>query len=204
MKKVLIILLFVAPFWLSGQITLNNASFEGEPQDATVPMGWQGCELGSTPDILPGSWGVYNESSDGETYMGLITREDGSWESVGQKLSKPIEMGECYQLSMDLAHSKTYANYNKPVKIRIWGGKTSCSKDFLMVESDAITHTAWKRYHYRLRPNMSIQYIIIEAHFIDGVYFDYNGNVLIDHIGVMTPCYRAENEMVETADRLRG
>lgn len=175
-----------------GQISLNNASFEGTPQDATVPMGWQGCEAGSTPDILPGSWGVYNESADGETYMGLITRADGSWESVGQRLAKPMMKGDCYQLGLDMAHSKTYANYNKPVRIRIWGGQTSCSKDVLLAESNAITHTAWKRYHYRLRPTAQINYIIIEAQSMKGVFFGYNGNVLVDNLSVLQPCLRAD------------
>ncbi len=175
-----------------GQITLNNGSFEGEPQDAIVPMGWQGCEKGSTPDILPGSWGVYNEPSDGETYMGLITREDGSWESVGQKLSKAIQKDECYEFGIDLAHSKTYANYNKPLKIKIWGGTKSCSKDVLLASSKAISHTAWKRYFFRIAPTVDIQYIIIEAQSIDGLFFSYNGNILIDNISTLKPCYRAE------------
>jgi len=178
---------------LVGQITLNNGSFEGEPQDAIVPMGWQGCEKGSTPDILPGSWGVYNEPSDGETYMGLITRQDGSWESVGQKLSKAIQKGDCYEFGLDLSHSKTYANYNKPVKIQIWGGTGSCSKDILLGTSKAISHTAWKRYFFRLEPTDNIQYLIIEARSMDGIYFSYNGNILLDNISVLKPCYRAEH-----------
>ena len=185
-----LLILMVHP--ISGQITLNNSSFEGEPQDAVVPMGWQGCELGSTPDILPGSWGVYNEPSDGETFMGLITRQDGSWESVGQKLSKPIKNGDCYEFGIDLSHSKTYANYNKPIKIKIWGGVSSCSKDIMLGESKAISHTAWKRYYFQLEPNQDIQYIIFEARSIDGLYFSYNGNILLDNISVLKPCYRAE------------
>ena len=186
----LLLLNFAAP--VTGQITLNNSSFEGEPQDAIVPMGWQGCEQGSTPDILPGSWGVYNEPSDGETYMGLITRQDGSWESVGQQLSKPIQKGDCYEFGIDLAHSKTYANYNKPVKIQIWGGTKSCSKDVLLGTSKAISHTAWKRYFFRLEPTDDIRYIIIEARSMDGLFFSYNGNILLDNISVLKPCYRAE------------
>ena len=194
-----ILFLIVTPS--QGQITLNNSSFEGEPQDAVVPMGWQGCELGSTPDILPGSWGVYNEPSDGETFMGLITRQDGSWESVGQKLSKPIKKGVCYRFGLDLSHSKTYANYNKPVKIKIWGGNGSCSKNVLLGESKAISHTAWKRYSFRIEPNQDIQYIIIEARSIDGIYFSYNGNILLDNISVLRPCHRAENVILDNKEK---
>ena len=56
----------------------QNASFEGEPQDATVPIGWLACEPFTTPDILPGFWGIFQEASEGETYVGLITRENGT------------------------------------------------------------------------------------------------------------------------------
>ena len=48
-----------------GQILLDNPSFEGEPKDATTPIGWLECEKGTTPDILPGFWGVYLQPYDG-------------------------------------------------------------------------------------------------------------------------------------------
>ena len=94
---------------LSGQIFLDNASFEGEPQDATTPVGWLPCERGTTPDILPGPWGVYQEASDGDTYVGLITRDDGTWESIGQRLKQTLQPKDCYTFFLDLAHSNTYA-----------------------------------------------------------------------------------------------
>ena len=122
-----IVLILFCCIWSSGlqaQIYLNNASFEGEPQDATVPVGWFPCARGTTPDILPGPWGVTTESSDGDTYVGLITREDGTWESIGQRLKSPVKPRECYTFTLDLAHSDTYSGYNNPLKLRIWGGET--------------------------------------------------------------------------------
>src|SRR5689334_15278944 len=50
-------------------IELFNPSFEDTPQDATMPQGWTGCKEGTTPDILPGFWGVYTPPSDGQTYV---------------------------------------------------------------------------------------------------------------------------------------
>ncbi|MCB0682774.1 MAG: hypothetical protein KDC32_18010, partial [Saprospiraceae bacterium] len=48
------------------QIPFQNPSFEGdEPQDATVPAGWFPCKEGTTPDILPGVWGVHTEPAEG-------------------------------------------------------------------------------------------------------------------------------------------
>ncbi|MEO1516418.1 MAG: hypothetical protein AAFV95_15445 [Bacteroidota bacterium] len=176
------------------QISFQNASFEGQPQDATTPVGWHPCASGTTPDILPGHWGVYLEASEGETFMGLITRDDGSWESVGQRLSTPLEKGECYKFSVDLAHSDTYAEYNFPLKLRIWAGTTTCSRQQLLAESEVIKHEEWERYEFAFFAKQQYQYIIFEASYIDGVYFNYKGNILLDNLSVIRKCHRAHLE----------
>jgi len=174
----------------STNIRIDNASFEGEPQDATVPIGWFPCAVGTTPDILPGPWGVYQEASEGDTFMGLITREDGSWESVGQRLAQPLKMKECYSFSMDLAHSNTYADYSEPIKLRIWGGATRCEKKQLLGETNFITHRGWERYDFMFVAKSRINYIILEAYYKDG-RFSHRGNVLIDNVSPLKSCERA-------------
>ncbi|MFK8103784.1 MAG: hypothetical protein AB8G15_14715 [Saprospiraceae bacterium] len=178
----------------TAQIRLENPSFEGEPQDATMPAGWHACAQGTTPDILPGAWGVRQEASDGDTYMGLITRDDGSWESVGQRLSEPLEAKECYNISMDLARSDTYLGYSMPLKLKIWGCKTKCSKDQLLGETDFIKHTDWKRYPFAFVPNEAYNYIIFEAQYISGISFAYKGNILVDNCSTIDRCTRASLE----------
>ena len=172
-------------------IQLANASFEGEHADATMPQLWSACQKGSTPDILPGSWGVYLEPFDGSSYIGLITREDGSYESIGQKLSTPIKSQECYRFTVELAHSNTYANYNLPIRLRIWGATSRCSKDQLLVDSPSIKHLDWKTYELEFVSEAAYPYIIIEAFFAKGVYFPYRGNILVDGISIMKTCPRA-------------
>ena len=72
---------------LKSQIYLRNPSFESDaPQDATMPSSWLGCNMGTTPDILPGFWGVMQEASDGNNFLGLITRRDGTYEAIAQRL----------------------------------------------------------------------------------------------------------------------
>ncbi|MEL6865716.1 MAG: hypothetical protein AAFP19_14925 [Bacteroidota bacterium] len=197
----LIAVIFLFPIALQAQIQLQNPSFESTPQDATVPVGWYACDVGTTPDILPGFWGVYTEPSDGETFMGLITREDGTWESVGQRLSKSMENGKCYSFSLQLAHSETYTGYNMPVKLRIWGGGKKRSKDQLLAETGPIEHTDWQDYTFYLNPKGNYNYLIIEAHYIDGVFFSYKGNVLVDGCSPITACKRADNaEPIDSED----
>lgn len=189
--------IFFLAIWLlgllpagSGQIYLINASFEGEPQDATVPVGWFPCKRGTTPDILPGPWGVNTESSEGETFVGLITRDDGSWESIGQRLKSPLKLKECYTFSVELAHSKSYAGYNKTIRLRLWGGQTKCAKDQLLLETPVIEHADWQSYEAHFYAKTTINYILIEA-FYKEPPFSHRGNILIDNITSIKKCTRA-------------
>lgn len=175
-------------------LPFNNASFEGEPADATVPVAWLPCEKLTTPDILPGYWGVYQEASEGDTYVGLITRENGSWESIAQRLPKTLRRDECYAFSLDLAYSRTYSGYNKPIKLRIWGGAGKCDKAQLLYESTLINHTAWKTYFVEFRLEQPINYILLEA-FHSERTFSHRGNILIDNLMPLRPCPRAARSL---------
>jgi len=190
MKRVLFFLLLLAPGLTSGQIHLRNASFEGDPQDATVPVAWLPCERGTTPDILPGFFGVFTEPSEGETFVGLITREDGSWESIAQRLDQPLHGGECYEFSLDLARSTTYADYNQPIKLRVWAGRAKCSKDQLLLETGYIDHINWENYETQFAAESALHYLILEAHYREGP-FSHKGNILIDNISPIKECARA-------------
>ncbi|MEZ5038419.1 MAG: hypothetical protein R2828_00945 [Saprospiraceae bacterium] len=191
MCRHIINLLLLLPLIANTQnIYLINASFEGEPQDATMPVGWHACEKGTTPDILPGQWGVYQEASDGDTYVGLITREDGSAESIGQRLKSPMAPKTCFKFQLDLARGGTYSTYNNPIRLRIWGGKTQGAKSQLLLETDLIKHTFWKTYEVEFTAKDFINYIILEAFYSeDGV--SPRGNVLIDNISSIKACPRA-------------
>lgn len=186
-------LLFILPLFLnfyqpsSDIIFWENPSFEGEPQDATVPIGWLPCEEGTTPDILPGFWGVYKEAADDETYVGLITRQDGSWESITQRLASTIQHEDCYTFSLDLAHSKTYSGYNEPLQLRIWGSRDKCTKDQLLFESPLIDQVNWKKYLVEFTAESPIRYIILEAY---RKRRGKQGNILLDNLSPLQKCPR--------------
>ncbi len=194
----LFFLLFLLGFLLApladtaAQVRLENTSFEGKPQDATTPVSWHPCELGTTPDILPGPWGVYHEASEGETYMGLITREDGTYESVGQRLANTLEGRSCFTLRVDLAHSRSYSSYNAPTQLKIWGCQTRCSKSQLLAESIVIDHDDWETYEFKFTTKMPINYIVLEANYVSVTEGEWEkGNILIDNISIIRPCSRA-------------
>jgi len=177
-------------FQLNGQVFLQNPSFEDKPADATTPQGWLPCAPYTTPDIFPGYWGVYNEATEGDTFVGLITREDGSFESISTRLTENLEAGLCYSFSMDLAHSKTYAGYNGSIKIKIYIGGEKCSKAQLIYETDLIKHPEWRSYPIQFYAKDDARYILIEASYTKK-RFSHKGNILIDNISPIINCNKA-------------
>ncbi len=184
-----LILLLCAVSSVYSQVTLNNPSFEDTPSDATTPMGWLECEEFTTPDILPGYWGVYTEPSEGETYVGMITRENGTFESIGQRLSATLRQDECYSFTLDLAHSLGYTGYNKPIKLRIWVGRSRCETQQMIFESPLIDEIEWKNYEVEFRPETDVRYILLEAFHQEG-RFSHKANILIDNISTIESCNR--------------
>ena len=183
-------LLLMIPFIGKSQHYLSNGSFEGlKPQDATMPIGWLPCKLGTTPDILPGPWGVIKEPSEGETYLGLITRADNSWESITQRLEQPLQANKCYRLKLDLAYSIRYPMHNKPIKLRVYGSQEKCADPVLLIETDLIDHVDWEAYDFLFRTEAVFNFLIFEACFPDGE--PIGGNILIDNIQPIKECGRA-------------
>jgi outer membrane protein OmpA-like peptidoglycan-associated protein len=187
------------PMVFSQTIELRNSSFEDAPRHSTTPYGWYDCgQVEETPpDIQPGSFGVFKKAADAKTYLGLVTRDNDTWEGVGQRLSQPMQAGECYNFSISLARAEKYIsiskttrveeNFNKPIRLRVWGGTSYCSKKEKLAETITIKHTSWKEYSFKLNPKSNYNYIFLEA-FFEPTLFPYNGNILIDECSSLVPC----------------
>lgn len=188
------------PFLAFSQIQLQNPSFEGTPHEASTPTKWQPCGYFSTPDILPGSWGVALAASQGKTFVGLTARDDNSFEAMGQQLSQPLKANECYTMSIDLARSDAYATYNRPIRLRIWGGNSSCEHLQLLAVSPTISSSTWNRYTLYFLPKKEYKFMIFEAHYASGYKNPYRGNILLDNASVIMPCVRADATELLDAD----
>jgi len=195
-------------------ITLNNPSFEDAPRAGGPGQigikGWFDCGSRefrgeSPPDVHTENpddmiFGVTMAASDGDTYLGIVTRENETWESVSQKLEQPLEAGKCYTFSIDLARSETYFNimqtglYNKkepdptakklqskPAVLRIWGGINYCPRNQLLAESEPVTNTNWQTYTFEFTPNINTRAISLEAFYKTPVLDPYFGHVLVDN-----------------------
>ncbi len=174
-------------------IPVKNGSFEDFPQPAHCPLGWHDCgAMGETPpDVFPHpAFQVTAAAHTGKTYLGLVVRDNETNEGVSQKLSSPLEKGHCYNTSIWAMRSNKYVsvsktsgnleNFNKAVKIIIWGGNSDCDKRENLFETGAIETTSWEQVNIKLKPKNTYAYIFIEAYYVRTMV-PYNGNVLLDN-----------------------
>lgn len=196
-------------------ILLNNPSFEDFPRHSHAPVGWYDCGFPneSAPDVHPNSFfEVSTVPQDGDTYLGLVVRDNDTWEAVSQRLSTSLQKGKCYEFKLHLARSEKYwsmsqttrdsTHFNTPVKIRIYGGFGYCDKQYLLAESRLVIHTRWLEYAFKFEPIDNFNFLSIEAFYKTPSPFPYNGNVLIDNASAIVPipCDEPLEEEATTAE----
>lgn len=194
-------------------IYLTNSSFEDIPKHSKTPRGWYDCGFldESPPDVQPsGEFGVIKPAIDGDTYLGMVVRDNDTWEAVAQRLSSPMKKGQCYSFSIYLARSELYlslsrkagasnkeANYITPAKLRIYGGFDYCDKQYMLGETSLIINERWIEFNFKFEPIDDYTYIIFEAFYKTPTLFPYNGNLLIDKASAINPIPCNEEEVVE-------
>lgn len=208
MPKLQFLIATILPFCaaLSGfcqpAILLTNPSFEGTPGYGRLPGGWMTCAFNreSPPDTHPvenGRFGVVQRPQAGETYLGMVVRDNQTTEFVSQKPAQPLRAGQCYTFSLYLCksehlHSLSRLNnrqqdFNQPATLQVWGGQSPCGKKQLLAASPAIDHTDWRQYNFRVQPLDSLSYLTFEAYFAEGAMAAYNGNLLLDNVSPIVP-----------------
>jgi outer membrane protein OmpA-like peptidoglycan-associated protein len=182
-------------------IKLENPSFEDVPQAGRAPQGWIDCGYRfpdeTPPDVQPSKFQVGQPAQHGKTYLGLVVRDNDTWESVTQSLKTPLLKGQPYQFSLSLCKSELYVsksrttgkdvNYATPVVVLIWGGTELCAKTEKLAETEPIENEDWKIHPFRLQPQAEYTTITIEAVHKRPTLFPYNGNVLIDNASDLVP-----------------
>ena len=205
---------FLLSFSQSDTVVMSNPSFEDIPRKGSQTKGingWYDCGLilfpaESPPDIHPMDfWGVNTEPYEGETYLGLVVRDNETWESVSQRVSsrsgvrKPMLAGICYKLSMAVARSDKYMsgsrfankmkrdksqtyNYYIPVVVRVWAGDGYCDKKELLAVTEPVDNSEWETIELDFTLIEDSKSITIEAFYKLPLRIPYNGHVLIDNL----------------------
>ena len=157
-KSIIIGLLLATRVMLFSQEELIvNGSFEGHvPFYATVPQGWQVCDIKSTPDIQPISSDMLSHA--GSTYLGLVVRVraldtgvlDGSNEAIHQILKDSLVGGATYRLSFylmyDPSHKPSLPLEVGAAKLQISLGDVPCGNFRKLFTTGLIDHKFWRRY----------------------------------------------------------
>lgn len=176
-----------------------NPSFEGIPEKGSYFSGfnldnWRDCGFAgeSPPDIQPiqegGIFLVPVMPFDGNSYLGLVVRDNETWESVSTRLLFPLVGNKGYKFSIAVCHSNVYQysststiHFDKPARLRIWGGNAFCSDEELLAETSAITDTVWQELNFEIFPKNTYTHIKLEAFYDDNIpTLLYNGNILLD------------------------
>ena len=196
----LFILLHLLITGLKGQetIALKNASFEeNEPACCVLPDHWinLGAADQTPPDIQPGFFQVVLPAQDGKQYIGLVVRENNTWEGVGQVLDDLLLKDSFYTFSLWLARSIVYrsatrlstelVNHNAPTILKIWGYNTKTQQEELLAESQPMSHSQWIRYEFVLNPKLAdYNELDLMAYYAPG-HEQKNGNLLIDNCSII-------------------
>ncbi|MFM9950104.1 MAG: hypothetical protein ACKV1O_19370, partial [Saprospiraceae bacterium] len=97
-------------------IEFLNPSFEDFARASHPPIHWYNCGFPgeSPPDVQPDlTFNVSKEAYHGETYLGMVVRDNNTCEAVSQKLAQPMQIAQCYQLEIYLARSDTYLSVSR-------------------------------------------------------------------------------------------
>ncbi|MCB0635924.1 MAG: hypothetical protein KDC54_04880, partial [Lewinella sp.] len=186
---ILMAALFGPSAWAQQRSYLLNPGFEDTPGHSRPPEKWADCGFPgeSPPDVQPNDvFQLRAVPYSGRSFMSMVTRDNNTWERAGAALTAPLQQGTCYRFSIHLARADLFlsysratgieANYDEPVRLRIWGARTMCALDELLGVTPPVDHRAWQRYEFMLRPEQgSYDHIVLEAFYDDVTAEPYNG-----------------------------
>ena len=191
------------------KIYIINGSFEGTPKCCRPPDGWIDCGFKEqTPtDIQPvlpplePLFGVTKTAYDGNTYLGMVVRQNETYESINQKLNMPLLAGKCYSFSIYMTRSLEYLSaitrgnhelqaFTTPAILQIWGGEAFCHQKELLATSQLVENTEWQRFDFELMPKSNISFLQLEAYYNPSSTVPYTGNILLDKASdiILVPC----------------
>ena len=183
-------------------IEILDGSFEDgiEGMGANIPF-WFSCNTGkiqidrASPDLhcdTTSFFGVKGLAAKGYKFVGLVVRDDGTCEGIGQHLLNYLSPDTTYTMTIALARSDNYysvnrvakreIHFNRPAKLQVWGGTDFCDYSELLGETELVMDTEWKNYKFKFQPNAEYDFITLQAKYHEPALIPYNGNILIDDV----------------------
>ncbi len=225
--------LIASPTSLSSQevVQLKNPSFEGVVRqggaffylDDWIDCGQFKSKRRTAPDIHPGNFwgnsqtkaGIDMPPSAGRTYLGMVARDDGTYESVSQQLDGWLKEDQCYIFSVDMLRSLEYwsglpdrldqtkVNFKEPAVLRVWGSNSVCWHDTrygapeLLVESASVKNTKeWQTNIFMIKPKKDYKFVTLEVFYKTPTDSGYNGHILVDNASDFVPIECDDEDVV--------
>ena len=149
----------------------------------------------SPPDIHTSNtnwWSVNRQPQHGRSFVGLVTRPDGSFESLAQRLKEPLIAGLPYTLTIYVSQDSIYLspwrlygyqqiNFVNPTVLRIWGSNTAGQMEALLAESQPVDHYEWRQYVIQLIPKERYKFLVISVRSPSAETDKMPGHILIDN-----------------------
>jgi hypothetical protein len=197
-------LFLILPFLLQSQteLPLRNASFElGKPGYSTLPNQWIDCGFANESPIDIHSqdtdyFRVESTAAAGYHFIGLVARDNYSWEGIGQQLEYPLQAGKWHTLSFSAKQSKFYislsrqysreTNYDGALVLFLWASDTACVQQELLGISPVLDYEDWTAVQLSFVPSQDFEYIWFEVCYEDPEGTPYNGHVLLDDFSPIT------------------
>lgn len=177
------------------RISLDNPSFEDAPQAGKAPQGWTNCGPPdqTPPDVHPNDLPPYHffdvrvRPNDGWSYLGMVARDNGTWEAVCQRLPAPMLPEFSYLFGLYLVRSEVYnsgsrlgeTDFSRGAVLRIWGGMAPCDRAELLALTVPVDNVEWLEYIFTLVPSKPWTYLTFEAYYAGEE--PYNCHILLDN-----------------------
>ncbi len=205
MKNLLFILLFYATFTFAqtDTIKLKNPGFEGRPmrggERGWSIKGWTDCgkinfPYETPPDIHPQDfWQVKISAKEDKTYIGLVVRDNETYEGLRQQLPSPLLANQSYNMTLWMAHSEKYIsksrltykeqNYQAPSFLIIASIDKKCVVKDILYQSPIVDHTEWKQFSIKISPINDVNHLMFMVFSNDE---KPNGHILLDGLSDIT------------------
>jgi hypothetical protein len=137
-------------------------------------------------------WQKLQKPAHGSRFTSLLASDLGQKQSLTQVMEGILQAGRSYTFNLQLAWAKNFwqseegserpVNYDKPLRLAIWGGNAENHKAELLGITAPVSSKKWKKYFFVLKPSKAdCTYLTLEADFAIEIGVFYNGNILLDN-----------------------
>ena len=186
------ILFFSFSFFAQAQldtIYIMEPSFE-DVSDENEAYYWTNC--GDAKELIfpifnngDEQFDVTAKSFEGDYFIGLVVRENGTTEGLSQYLHEPLLAGKIYHFSVLLQAPEVFTyhttDFAHPIVFEVYGSSDACSLDELLAFTEPVTKQEWMQFDFTLEPTEDFNWLTLRVGFMDNQE-PYNGSVLMDYV----------------------